>query len=196
MSTTQYVHRSAHATLSTTTADTISWVDGPHDNIAVTNGDASALLYIRPYKTNEVQTITLSSWDSTDTIKFTHNAVESAAVTFASDVSAEIQAALESLVSIGTGNVLVTRTSSTVYVARFRKDKRGVDMGAITCTNGTGSATGSVAETIKGGSSVAIADADGTYKIPVSSTVTFHFDPAPSTISVVGSGNIYSVMGL
>src|SRR5436190_24321872 len=102
---TQHANRSVHATLSTTTADLITWVGDPFNTVAVTNKDASAVMYVRPYLTNEIQTITLSSWDATDTVKFTHNAVESAAVTYSADVSADIQTALESLASIGSGNV-------------------------------------------------------------------------------------------
>jgi hypothetical protein len=82
-----------------------------------------------------------------------------------------------------------------VYVARFRNALKGTNVGAITATNGTGSATGSVAETIARGSRTAVA-ADGIYKIPVSSTKILYLRGAPSSISVVGNGNVYSVEGI
>lgn len=86
--------RSVHATLSTTTADSVTWTGGgPYNRIQVTNGDATNLLYVR--------------------------------------------------------------------------------FDGVT----------------------AVAAADGTYKVPVSSTRTFNLEGAPAVISVVGNGGAYSVEG-
>lgn len=112
---------------------------------------------VTPSSKNEVQTLTLSSWDATDTIKLTWDSHESAAVTQASDCTAAFQAAIDSVGALSTaypyyqaGDWLVSRTSATVYVFTARNNLANKDVSAITATNGTGSATGAVAETVKG----------------------------------------------
>src|SRR6266511_3315602 len=67
-----------------------------------------------------IQTIDLGDFATGDTFKLTYNAAESSLLTYAADIAANIQSALAALAGIGAGNVTVTRTSSTVYVADFR----------------------------------------------------------------------------
>jgi hypothetical protein len=106
--------------------------------------------------TNEVQTLTLSSWDGGDTIKLTYGGNESGAVTQASDATAGFQTAIDTVAALvhsdyTAGDIVVTRTDATHYVFTFSgKSVSGTNVGAITATNGTGSATGSVAETTPG----------------------------------------------
>lgn len=130
---------------------------------------------------NEVQTLTLSSWDSTDTIKLTWDGHESSAVVQASDCTTTFQAAIDevgalsttdvtgagSYTSTGTayvaGDIVVTRTSATVYVFTFSgASVKQRNVGAITATSGTGSATGAVVETNAGGGGARNASTFGT----------------------------------
>jgi hypothetical protein len=142
---------------------------------------------------NEVQTITLSSWDATDTVKFTFNTHETAAVTYASDVSAAIQTALIGLTDFDTGDLIVSRTDVNTYVVTFAGSFAGKDVGPITVTSGTGSATGTVAETTKGGqllsTSFANAGAVLTTGGGVEGVVTGGNTGASQTISIT-NGNL------
>lgn len=193
MTTDLIVNNTRHATLSTTTADLTTFTK-PHRELTVHNHDASTVLYFSVDPTNEVQTIVFSSWDAGDTIKFTHLGVESQPLTWENIATAKLQTILENLPSIGEGNVAVTRTDVNTYVATFRGKQAGKDVPALTCTSGTGSATGAVTETTKGGSypATAVSGAAGTYAVRVSSSRTL--SPWTGTkVSVVGSANIYSV---
>lgn len=148
----------AHDASAVSILDTAAYISG-------TDVEA-ALVEIRAREeatlSNEVQTITLSSWDSGDTIRFTFNAHETTAVTYASDVSATIQAALIALADFDTGDLTVSRTDINTYVVTFAGARAGKEVTAITCTNGTGSATGTVTETTKGGQVVAASLANAT----------------------------------
>lgn len=194
MTTTQFAENAVHATLSTTTADPITFWGAGH-SLAVTNQDATNKLYFRIAPTNEIQTITLSSWDAGDTIKFTIDGTESAALTMvaSSNHADDIRRLLETLPTIGVGNVIVKQTSATVYVVYFKNGCAHKDMSPITCTNGTGSATGVVAETLKGGSTVAIASAADSYVVMPGQTKVLNVGAKKLNISVVGSGNVYDV---
>lgn len=195
MTTAQFAESSVTATLSTTTADPVTFWGAGH-SLAVTNHDAAQKLWFRFQPTNEVQTITLSSWDAGDTIKFTWNGNESAALTMvaSSDHSNDIKLLLESLPGFGRGNCIVKQTSATVYVVYFVNGLAHQDVSAITCTNGTGSATGVVAETRKGGSTVAVAsDPDNYLVLPGQTKVLNVGVKKKLNISVVGSGNTYTV---
>lgn len=99
---------------------------------------------------DEVQTIDLNDIGVGDTYKLTHNAVASSLLTFSADMHVAIQAALEALASIGTGNVVVTKGAGQTYVCTFGGTKAKTDMSAITITNAVGFTPGSVAETNKG----------------------------------------------
>lgn len=195
MTTAQFAENAVTATLSTTTADPVTFWGAGH-SLAVTNHDASNKLWVRIQPTNEIQTITLSSWDPGDTIKFTIDGVESAALTkvASSDHSNDIKLLLESLPSIGKGNVIVKQTDDTHYVVYFVNGCAHKNMSPITCTNGTGGATGSVAETQAGGSTVAVAsDKDTFVVLPGQTKVLFVGVKKKVVCSVVGSGNIYTV---
>lgn len=195
MTTAQFAEKTVHATLSTTTADPVTFWGSGH-SLAVTNEDAAQRLWFRVTPTNEIQTITLSSWDAGDTIKFTIDGTESAALTMvaSSNHADDIRRLLETLPTIGVGNVLVKQTSATVYVVYFINGCGHKDMSPITCTNGTGSATGVVAETLKGGSTVAVASGAGTYVVMPGQTKVLNVNASPKlNVSVVGSGNNYSV---
>lgn len=195
MTTAQYAENAVHATLSTTTADTVQFW-GAGRRLRVVNHDASNELYVRWQKTNEVQTITLTSFDAGDTIKFTWGGNESAALTMVSgaDHSTDIRTLLASLPGLSFDNIRVRQTSASVYVVYFVNGLGHTDVSAITCTNGTGSATGAVAETVKGGSLVAVGQGRDCYTVPVSSSREFDVPVTENlVVSVVGSGNVYSV---
>lgn len=137
---------------------------------------------------NEVQTLVLTSFDSTDTIKLTHALVESSAVTFsavAGNTLAQFQSVADALFATTisgyvAGACVVTQTTlNTEYVFTFSgASVRNTDISAITATSGTGSATGVFTETAKGngaasGASVgtAVTSADtGTANIELRST--------------------------
>jgi hypothetical protein len=195
VTTTQFAENAVHATLSGVGADPVTFWGAGH-SLAVTNQDATQKLWFRYQPTNEVQTITLSSWDAGDTIKFTIDGTESAALTMvaSSDHSDDIRRLLETLPTIGVGNVIVKQTSATVYVVWFKNGCAHKDMSPITCTNGTGSATGVVAETLKGGSTVAVASGADTYVVLPGQTKVLNVGVKRKlNISVVGSGNVYDV---
>lgn len=109
--------------------------------------------------TNEVQTLTLTSFDAGDTIKLTHAGVESAAVT-ASAVAgvtlADFQAKADALFALtipgyAAGACVVTQTTLNVtYVFTFSGQTVIGDQTAITATSGTGSASGVFVETTPG----------------------------------------------
>lgn len=110
---------------------------------------------------NEVQTLTLTSWDSGDTIKLTYNAVESGAITYNATPAtnaAAFQAALEALAAFAPGDVVVTATDIDHYVFTFGGAFASTDVGALTATSGTGSAAGTFAETNKGSGDTAVGD--------------------------------------
>jgi hypothetical protein len=105
---------------------------------------------------DEVQTITLSSFDEGDTVNFTFNGHESTSVLTAGAAGAATAAAVRTaLISVSdfadveTADIVVTGTGP--YTVTFGGRYANTDMGAITVTSGTGSATGTVAETTKGG---------------------------------------------
>lgn len=109
--------------------------------------------------TNEVQTLTLTSFDAGDTIKLTHAGVESAAVTasaVAGTTLADFQAKADALFALTipgyvAGACVVTQTTLNVaYVFTFSGQSVVGDVSAITATSGTGSASGVFAETTKG----------------------------------------------
>lgn len=103
-------------------------------------------------RTAEVQTLTLSSWDSNDTIKLTYNAHESVAVTKTgtqTSISAAFQAALEGLVDFVPGDVVVTNgVDSDHFVFTFASALGNVTN--LTATSGTGGASGAFANTTPG----------------------------------------------
>lgn len=102
---------------------------------------------------NEVQTLVLSSWDATDTIKLTYDAVETGAVTYSATPAtnaAAFQAALVALAAFAPGDVVVTATDINTYVFTFGGAFANTDVSALTATSGTGSAAGVFTETIKG----------------------------------------------
>lgn len=189
------VARTAHKTLSTTVADTVYFSSADAKSLAVYNANASNDLYCTPNPTSETQTITLSAGAQNDTFKLTWNGNESsAAVTipvggFASTTAAQVLACLLTITGVASGDVSVTGTGTLVVV--FAGLLRGQDVGAITITTKTGAANGSVAETVKGG---AVAAADGTYRVAPLQTKILTLQPVASyLVSVVGSGNAYSV---
>lgn len=99
---------------------------------------------------NEIQTIDLNDIGAADTFKLTHNAVASAQITFAADMSTAIQTALEALASIGTGNVTVAKGAGQTYACTFVGALAHTDVSAITITNSAGFTPGVVTETNKG----------------------------------------------
>jgi len=189
------VTRTAHKTLSTTVADTVYFSTADAHSLAVYNADATNVLYFTPNPSSEVQTITLSAGAQNDTFKLTWGGNESsAAVTipsggFANVTAAQVLACLLTITGIASTDVSVTGTGTLVVT--FQGLLRGADVGAITITSKTGAANGSVAETTKGG---AVAAADGTYKVPAGATKVVQLYANQSfLVSVVGSGNVYSV---
>lgn len=127
--------------------------------------------------TNEVQTLTLTSFDAGDTIKLTHATVESSAVTASASAGvtlADFQAKADALFALTipgyvAGACVVTQTTiNSIYVFTFSgASVRFQDQSAITATSGTGSATGVFAETFKGNGA-----ASGTVGTAVSSADT------------------------
>lgn len=99
----------------------------------------------------EVQTINLGDIAAADTFKLTYNAHESALITYSTDMSAAIQAALVGLADFEAGDVVVTKTSLSVYVVTFGGAFANRDATAITITTTTGFTPVGVTETTKGG---------------------------------------------
>jgi len=97
----------------------------------------------------EVQTLNFNDISTGDTFKLTHNGVESALVTYSTDMSTDIDTALTALASIE--EVSVSKTSLSVYVVTFTGAAGNTDMGAITITTQTGFTATGVTETTKGG---------------------------------------------
>lgn len=111
--------------------------------ITTTQTDAAAV--------DEVQTIDLGDFGAADTFTLTHGGTTTSAITYASDISADINTQLELLASIGSGGVSVSRTSATVYVVTFDgTNTQGKQMGAITITGATGFTPTGVTETTPG----------------------------------------------
>ena len=96
----------------------------------------------------EVQTLNFNDISTGDTFKLTHNGVESALVTYSTDMSTDIDTALTALASIE--EVSVSKTSLSVYVVTFTGAAGNTDMGAITITTQTGFTATGVTETTKG----------------------------------------------
>ncbi len=114
------------------------------------DGDNEAL------NVDEVQTISLSAGAAGDTFKLTFNTHASAVVTiptggFANVTAAQIKAALITISdwTTNTADISVVKTLND-YAVTFTQLLGWSDVGAITITNKTGAADGSVAETTKG----------------------------------------------
>lgn len=104
---------------------------------------------------NSVQTLTLVSWGANDTIKLTFDGGnETVAVTNTGTQTAQsaaFQAALEGLPDFVVGDVVVTNgVDADHFVVTFGGNFGHVAVAALTATNGTGSATGTFAQTAVG----------------------------------------------
>ena len=177
--------------------DTIEF-SGVGTELAVTNRDASTTLYFAtsPGATDEVQTITLTAGDAADTFDLTFNGTESTtAVTipaggYANVTAALIQACFNTIADVAEADrpVVAEAAGSTWTVTWSTGKWRGRNTPAITITSKTGAADGSVAETTPGGITSA---ADNTYVVLPLQTKTVPW--SRTIVSVVGSGNAYSV---
>lgn len=186
---------SAHATLSTTVSDSVNLTIGRAKSLAVTNRDSAQTLWVRLNAINEIQTLTLTAGAEGDTFDLTQSAAESStAVTipaggFAAVTAAQVQTTLESMNSHTSATILAAG-SGGVYTIEFIGTAGDKDAAAITVTSKTGAADGSVAETRKGLGAVAAAD-ENFAVLPLQTKI---FSPyGGDSISVVGSGNAYSV---
>lgn len=185
-----------HATLTTTTADTIVF-SGQGSSLCVTNRDSSTTLYFNIQPNDEVQTLTLTAGIATETFKLTWNGNEAAtAVTipvggFANVTAAQVLATMNSITGITAGDVTVTKNSND-YVITFTGSNLGNrDVGAITVTSKVGAADGSVAETTKGG---CVSAADDTRSVlPLQAKVLPLASISGLKVAVVGNANPYSV---
>ena len=102
---------------------------------------------------DEIQTLELNDIGAADTFKLTFNGHETAdAITYSADMTAAIQAGLESLVDFVPGDVTVTQTDTNSYPITFpATGNYGMtDVGAITITTPTGFTPTGVTETNKG----------------------------------------------
>jgi hypothetical protein len=194
-----------HATLSSTTADTITF-SGHGRSLAVTNRDSSVTLYFKTNPINEVQTTTLSGMsDGTDTVKLTWDGNEStttidgdmnaaARVVAAQSAIDECGDASTTYPSYAAGDIVVTAGSDATHqVFTFSgASVQKTDVGAITVTGGAGGASGTVAETTKGGISGAAAD-DSFVVLPLQTKILEFPITSGHTIAVSGTGNAYSV---
>lgn len=147
----------------TITAGRYGWmqIDGIADAVAtsadVALGDAVQLhptvdKQLRGALLDEVQTITLTSWDAADSFKLQWPAgTGSKTVAFVSGTNgtaAAIQTALRTLT--GNANLTVTGTTDAgPFTVTFVG--QNADVAALAVTDGTGGTTGAVAETQKGG---------------------------------------------
>jgi hypothetical protein len=194
MATNHSVAISKNATLSGSGADSVTFSHAGRE-LAVTNLDDTELLYFKfGILDDEVQTITLTAGDESDTFDLTWGGNESSsAVTIPSGGSenvtaSQIQTCLESVSGLDDTKVIAAG-SSGAYTVTFIGALAQTDVGAITITSKTGNADGTVAETTKG---VMTAAADDTWVVPTSSTVVVRW--RGSTIGVIGSGNQYSAV--
>lgn len=147
------------------TIDTLTVAAGDDDTQTVTNtlDDSSGRtipLYEKVRATataasshglNEVQTINLGDIAAADTFTLTFNAHATSVLTFANDIHTQIQDALIALTDFDAGDLVVTRTSASVYVVTFGGNRANQNVGAITITNATGFTPVGVTETNKGG---------------------------------------------
>ena len=103
-----------------------------------------------PYTvTNEVQTLTEGGSGLTSfTVTFGGQTTSSIA---AAATAAQVQAALEALSTIGTGNVVVTGSAGGPYTVTFQGALAGTDVAAMTTTPTGGTGTVTVATTTAGG---------------------------------------------
>ena len=193
-------YRSKHATLSTTVADTVYFTKPYARSMLVTNRDASTLMYFNENPGSETQTVTLSGGTAAETFKLTWGGTEATvAVTipaggYANVTAALMQACINSVTGIASGDVTVTKSTND-YAFNFAGGLlRGADVGAITITSKVGAANGSVAETTKGG---AVAASGSAIAVPGGQSVVIDLESGGSggglLCSLVGSGNAYSV---
>lgn len=101
--------------------------------------------------TSDVQTLELNDISDGDTFKLTHNAIESALITFASiaaDNSTLVQDAIEGLAAFIPGDVVVTKTDDNTYVLTFEPSLGPVS--AFTITSPTGFTPTGVTDTATG----------------------------------------------
>jgi hypothetical protein len=196
---------SQHATLSSTTADTITF-SGHGKSLAVTNRDSSVTLYFKTNPNNEVQTLTLSGMsDGTDTVNLTWDGNESTTTIDGDMTEAErlvaAQAAIDecgdastTYASYAAGDIVVSAGADLdhqVYTFSGASVQK-TDVSAITATSGAGGASGSFAETTKGG--VPAAAADETFVVlPLQTKILGIPIVSGHTIAVSGTGNAYSV---
>ncbi len=91
----------------------------------------------------EIQRLVLSGWGAGDSFKLTFGAEETAAINYASDIAAAIDAALEALVAIAAGEIFVTRIDVNTYDITFSGSFLGIDVSTLSVTSVVG-CTGSV----------------------------------------------------
>jgi len=74
----------------------------------------------------EVQRITLADYAAGDSFKLTYGAEETAAITYSSDISADITAKLTALTGIGASSITTTKITTAIYDVMFGFQKAGV----------------------------------------------------------------------
>ena len=99
---------------------------------------------------NEVQTIDLGDFGAADTFTLTWDGNATDPITHDTDISTDIDTALEALAGIAVGDISVSRTSETVYVVTFEGALAEQDVSAITITDATGFTPTGVTETNAG----------------------------------------------
>jgi autotransporter-associated beta strand protein len=111
----------------------------------------------RAINDSETELITVPA--SVTTFTLNYNGATTAPITRATATGATVQAALELIPTIGTGNVSVAGVAGGPYVVQFRGALAGIDVADLTATTSTGS--GSVAITVPIAGSAAINVTDG-----------------------------------
>lgn len=108
--------------------------------------------------TEEEQKITLSSWGAGDSFKLTIDGRETVAISFATNVTSAIKAALEGLTdwilgvnpTTGNSDVIVTRIDVNNYKVKFVGSWSDYNMSPLTVTSVVG-CTGTVTQQVRGG---------------------------------------------
>ncbi len=116
---------------------------------------------------NEIQTVYASGSVSGGTFTITYSGATTSAIAY-NATTAVVQAAIEALSTVGTGNVGVSGTAGTIYVLSFKGTLAATDVAAVTIGNGSITGGGSY---LVATASAGIAGSNGTFKaISASST--------------------------
>lgn len=116
--------------------------------VAMSDADATKVLYVdawegwtKGYGRSEVESVTIGGGATGGTFTLTYGGQTTSALTFTTATGATVQAALEALSSVGTGNVFVTGPAQGPFIVTFM-NALGNQAIATAITGSAGSLTG------------------------------------------------------